>query len=205
MTGVITDDKSINSNICCTPLSTNTISDIQFLEGIRTIFNMAKNALYETRYEAVKMLCDLSQHSHQDHLMLPSCVQECVSCLESLIRDSFDEIRQHAIIAFSIFCEIPGYQTEMVRSEILPIILCLADNPMSPIHETIQMRRECTKILVILTNFDCYGVLECLHTKGSSVRDWIDKVESFEDQRLKMNAIRAKDNFQRAFLSCKKC
>jgi len=149
------------------------LSKEQFLHSVRCIFNMATAKYVDSRVEATKMLCDLLSQPHNQYLQLPEFSTACVNHLEALIVDDFDDVRQFAIIAFASLKDIPGYQEKLVRSKALPLIFSMVEFVPEPMYETIQVRRECARLLAALAQFEPRAVMENLQSSDKKVvQDW---------------------------------
>jgi len=185
----VPDNKPVNS-FYFQPLPSTKTTDEQFLGGIKPIFVMASEPYFESRLESAKMLCDLSQHPQRALIQLPECKSQCIASLEKLVSDDFDYVRQHAMCAFAMFVEVPGYQELMVKSSAMCVLFNHIDNPQEPAYETIQSRRECSRILAALTKYDAASVMLNLQKHGGSriVEDWLARVDGIKDMRLKYQA-----------------
>lgn len=178
----------------------------QFLHSVRSIFIMCTSEYFDSRLQATKMLCDLLCQQQNEHLQCHEFVQACMMCLEKLMVDAFEEVRQHAIIAFACLKDIPGYLSHMVRSKALPIIFSMLESAPEPMYDTIQVRRECACILACLAQFEPRAVMENLHSESNGkkvVHAW--KVENLaRDATLHNYALRARECLLRSVPSSDK-
>lgn len=174
------------------------LTETQFLHAVAPFFAMSKCEFFETRLEAVKMLCDLLGR-HSEHLNSPVFVQGCVQSLEALVIDDFEDVRQHAIIAFNLLVKspYPSFRLALVRSTALPMLLSMVDRPPEPAYETLQVRREAAHVLATLAKFDAAGVLATLQEGGGGgVLEWAKRVPDLQscDQALYQSAFLAKEH-----------
>jgi hypothetical protein len=186
------DVKPVN-NFYFEPLSSSKISPDQFLGGVKPIFIMSAEPFFESRLEAAKMLCDLALHPDRSLLQLPDCREQCLVALEKLVTDDFEYVRQHAMCALSAFVDIPGYPELMVRSNVVSVMLAQIENPREPSYETIQCRRECSRVLASLVKYDVSAVMATLLRCGAAVEECLQKVEDIRDKRLKYQAAKMRD------------
>lgn len=186
------------SQLQFTPLDPPSVSDELFLEGLRPIFVMADAPNIEARLESAKMLCDLFVLS-KSQLQLEQCKRSCVSSLERLLQDPFDDVKQHAIMALANLADIPGYEIELIRSHsILSIVVGLIDEDdsvsQSNQFETIQMRRECARILSSLTRHFATAV-----STKVTLEEVKAKMPFIKDVRLLGHLKLAIENLQKSF------
>ncbi len=90
------------------PVSTG-VSKEMFLKGIKPIISMAEDYFFEPRLEAVKALCDIAKRS-DELLAIDECRDSIVRVLNGLITDEFDDIRQFAVMACSMFAAKDTYK-----------------------------------------------------------------------------------------------
>jgi len=186
-------EKPVN-HLQFTPLDHPPVSDEQFFKGIQPIFVMADAPNIEARLESAKMLCDLFVQN-KSQLQLEQCKQSCVRSLETLLADPFDDVRQHAIMALANLADIPGYEMELIQSSILSVVLSLIDEDEVDTgnqFETIQMRRECGRIVSSLTRHFATSVLEYI-----SLEELKAKMSFVKDVRLHGHLKKATENLQK--------
>mmetsp|Transcript_23830 Transcript_23830/g.32644 ORF Transcript_23830/g.32644 Transcript_23830/m.32644 type:complete len:411 (-) Transcript_23830:1583-2815(-) len=175
-------------------LSCSPITDDEYYQGLQPIFRMAQATNYEARLEAAKMLCDLFQQN-QSQLQLPEVMQACVQSLEGLVQDNFPDIKQHAIMAMSILSDLQCYKSDLITSSSLAVVVSLVtENPEPNLsYETIQIRRECAKILITLAQFNAAGVVESINRlRGATfLPHWFSAVQQLEDVRLRSHSEKA--------------
>lgn len=175
-------------------LSCSPITDDEYYRGLMPIFRMAEATNYEARLEAAKMLCDLFQQN-QSQLQLPEVMQACVRSLEALVKDGFEDIKQHAIMAMSVLSDLQCYKSDLITSSSLAVVVSLVtENPEPNLsYETIQIRRECAKILITLAQFNAAGVVESIsRLHGATfLPHWFDQVQQLEDVRLRSHSEKA--------------
>jgi len=187
----VADEKPVN-NFFFDPLPSCTITKEQFLGGIKPIFIMAKESFYESRLEGVKMLCDLAAHPEKPLLQLPECREKVLECLETLVTDNFDHVRQHTMCAFALFVEVPGYAEAMAVSKSLAVLLNYIENPQQPAYETIQARRECARVLAFLAKNNAAAALSNLRA-NAALDEFFARVDGLQDQKLKNQAVLLRD------------
>lgn len=172
-----------------TPVS---LSNEQFLAGIQTIFIMAQEHFYEPKLEAAKMLCELAKRS-RCYLELEECVTKCVSVLEHLMKDDFDEIRSLAILAFADFVELPVYQKMFCERNMLNTVLSLVDNcPMeNRSFDCAHLRRKAAdSIATISTNFPDAAIAALSCFGFANEEEWIQHVDKLKDGRTRSSSLR---------------
>jgi len=85
----------------------------QFIEGLRPVLTMANDQYYETRIEAVKMLCELpgsNGNGRDDQFLLDeTVVNEITPVLQKLLKDPFEDIQEFAVVAVELFSAMPAY------------------------------------------------------------------------------------------------
>jgi hypothetical protein len=108
----------------------------RFLQGLEPMLKMASSANLETRLEAAKMLCDLSENENKSFLFSPECQDIVFQTLEYLLSsqplaetsfipyarsefevdvdDGCDDAKQLAIMAFCLFAEYDVFQVNSV-------------------------------------------------------------------------------------------
>lgn len=161
-------------NMRALPANFGQPSDEEFLLGIEPVFKMAQEACMEPRLEAAKMLCDLScKEAH--FLELSGFRSDCLIVLESLMKDSFADVRQHTIMALGKFAEISSYQEGIIFSRMLPVMFALVDNcPNYELsYETAQIRRTASAVIELLSRTHAATVrAQLINEHGCDVDGW---------------------------------
>jgi hypothetical protein len=171
------------------------LSDEEAVEALLPILHMAKSGLLEPQLEAARLFCDLSLHdAMQQHMCDSGCVQALVENLLPCVICEWT--RQHAVFALANLSEAQGCQEAMIDAGILPVILNLVrDGP----YKTIEMRRECARILANLSARLASRVVNVLGPRTLS--NWLEKVDALRDERLKLHAHRARESLTVVFAS----
>jgi hypothetical protein len=188
-----TPDPNPVNNFYFEPLSSSKVSAEQFLSGVKPIFAMAVEPFFESRLESAKMLCDLALHPDRSLLQLPDCREQCLSALEKLVIDDFEYVRQHAMCALAVFVDIPGYPESMCRSKVVTDLIRQVENPSEPTYETIQSRRECSRVLASLVKYDVQTLVGTLLRHGAPLEEFVNKVDGITDKKLKISALKTRD------------
>ena len=173
------------------PLPTiDLLSDDEAVEALQPILLMAKSGMLEAQLEAASLFCDLSLHdAMQQHMCDSGCVQALVENLLPCIVCEWT--RQHAVFALANLSEAQGCQEAMIDAGILPEVLNLVkDGP----YNTIEMRRECARILANLSARLASRIVAVVGPRTLSI--WLEKVDSFRDERLRLHAVRAKESLK---------
>lgn len=191
------EDKPVN-NFYFEPLSSSKTSPEQFLNGVAPIFTMAVEPFFESRLESAKMLCDLALHPDRSLLQIPECREKVLTALETLVNDQFEYVKQHSMCALSAFVDVPGYPELMARSNALSVLFGQVENPREQSYETIQSRRECSRVLASLVKYDVATVLNTLLRNGVAVNESLQKVDGIQDKRLKYQASKMRDALMQA-------
>jgi len=86
-------------------------------------------------------------------------------------------------------------QSDLITSSSLAVVVSLVtENPEPNLsYETIQIRRECAKILITLAQFNAAGVVESIsRLHGATfLPHWFDQVQHLEDVRLRSHSEKA--------------
>ena len=166
------------------------LSDEEAVEALQCVLQMAKSGLLEPQLEAARLFCDLSLHdAMQQHMCDSGCVQALVENLLPCIICEWT--RQHAVFALANLSEAQGCQEAMIDAGILPVVLNLVkDGP----YNTIEMRRECARILANLSVRLASRIVAVVGPRTLST--WLEKVDSFRDERLRLHAVRAKESLK---------
>lgn len=169
---------------------TNLVTEEQFLKGIRPIYSMATDGLFEPRLEASKMLCDLAL-KEKKFLENKECFELCMKSLEKLLNDDFEDVKQFAVMAFALFAEIPFYQ-ERLSSFVLDGLIQLINNcPRElPAYYSAQMRRKSAQGLSFLAKSNPMKIMEQLKNMGyQTERDWLDHCATVFDKKTREFAL----------------
>ncbi len=160
------------------------------VEALLPILHMAKSGLLEPQLEAARLFCDLSLHdAMQQHMCDSGCVQALVENLLPCVICEWT--RQHAVFALANLSEAQGCQEAMIDAGILPVILNLVKDGN---YKTIEMRRECARILANLSARLASRIVSVVGPRTLSL--WLEKVDLFRDERLRLHAIRAKESLK---------
>lgn len=168
------------------PLPSTKITSEQFLNGVQPIFVMSSEPFFESRLEAAKMLCDLAKHPEHSMLQLEQCRKSSISCLEKLVDDQFELVKQFAMCALSEFIEVPGYPEDMLKSSVLRVLLDYVQTHQEPAYETIQARRECARVLSTLAKHNASALKSALDS--SDLQVFCNGVDMIADEKLKKMA-----------------
>ena len=174
----------------CAP-SAQLLSDDEAIAALTPVLEMATSGMLNQQLEAARIFCDLSQDAcaMQHHMCDSGCVQALVENL--LTCDRCEWTKQHAVFALANLSETQGCQEAMIDAGVLPILLQLVkDGP----YNTAEMRRESARILANLSARLAPRVVTVLGPRTLSI--WLDKVDSFHDERLKLHACRAKESLK---------
>lgn len=143
---------------------------------------------YEARLESAKMLIDLFHQKHHQ-LQLPEVVKASIKSLEKLLDErEFPEIRQFAIMALSSMMDVSDdYKTAIVQSDLLlaVVVKTVVDKPKDPnmSYDTIQVRRECSKVLSRLALHNALELSKRLLVV-TNIQNWKNELQNLEDSRL---------------------
>lgn len=201
--GTKSGESSAHTLFMMTPLETPKMDKKEFFNSVEPIFRMASCEYCESRLEGSKVLCDIISAGHE-HVCSTEFVQRCVAHLEILVQDDFDDVSQHAVIAFNMLANLPNLNLEMVsimvNSKALPCIFDLIQRPEGHPWDTIQVRREAAALLTKLAghNIDASDAVKNNLCQGSGhvLSEW---------QKHKLPMLRFDQNlFETASLMCEK-
>ena len=169
------------------PVGDYFLPDDEAVEALKPIMRLATSGMLESRLEAARIFCDLSLHdAMQQHMCDSGCVKALVEDLMAC--DMCDLTRQHAVFALANLSEAQGCQEAMIEAGILPTLLhYVKDGP----YNTAEMRREAARILANLSARLAHSVVAAVGPRAMAI--WLEKVDSFRDERLKLHAERARD------------
>ena len=174
----------------CAP-SAQLLSDEEAIASLHPILEMATSGMIEQQLEAARIFCDLSQDAcaMQHHMCDSGCVQALVKNL--LMCDRCEWTKHHAVFALANLSQTQGCQEAMIDAGILPILLQLVkDGP----YNTAEMRRESARILANLSARLASRIVTVVGARTLS--GFLDKVDKFQDERLKLHACRAKESLK---------
>jgi hypothetical protein len=184
----------------------------QFMNAVEPIFLMAHSPYVENQREGAKMLCDLTDSGNRDPcLQTPLCVQKVVTALLHVILDSIcKDAVDHAMMALSNVCDIPGYRPALLsvcaaeinsNNGLLVLLFDLVSTLEKPHtkfdcfdaddgleYQHAQTRREAARILQGLVTYDATAVRRILKRNGYALLWWMRGVDSIGDDRLKRTA-----------------
>lgn len=123
----------------------------QFLRGIAPIFLMSNVPYVETRLEALKMIGEFAKLP-QEYIQHDSCCTKCIDLLDKHILDENDYVKQLAIAVYASL--LPSLLNQMLTfSHAIPCffqLLLRIDRKDAFTFETVQILRDCAKILVTI-------------------------------------------------------
>lgn len=166
----------------------------EFLEGAAPIQQMASDECFDVRLEAAKMMCDMASKS-SEYLDVPEFRQICLSVLEVLVQDSFEDVRQHAVMAISAFAVLDSYRDAILSSEsvLLPILFSAIEN--APNYEsqswqTVKVRRTSASVVSGLCNRNAAVVFDQLQRLYDiDISTWaVELVPTLLDMKTKVHA-----------------
>mmetsp|Transcript_4438 Transcript_4438/g.4854 ORF Transcript_4438/g.4854 Transcript_4438/m.4854 type:complete len:425 (+) Transcript_4438:157-1431(+) len=169
----------------------NSISEEQFLSGLKPIQSMSSDQFYEPRLEASKMLCDLAT-KEKKFLELKECHELCLKSLDALLLDDFDDVKQFAVMAFASFAEFPLYQKSFLELRALESLVHLINNcPREiPSYHSAQMRRKAAIGLSLLARAHPNEMREVLVDMGYETEQaWLDHCGTILDKRTREAAM----------------
>jgi hypothetical protein len=177
-------------NFQCTPLSESSfeLSDSEINDAILPVIAMAESSVYESKVNAAQIFCDLSQ---QENMLEVLCRKECINALVGLSRIEFHHCSQHALCALanlstSWSCQEALRDDETFLQQLLELCRCGC-------HNTAEMRRECARLLANLCSAKPCAMKIFQSVGESTICRWMDTVDDFSDERLRIHAQRAKD------------
>jgi len=158
-------------------------------QGLGPILRMAQQPFMEAQVEAARSLCDLSV---EVELRPQMCEMGCVEVLRDLIAHSSSEwAQQHAIACIANLSEVPACHGSIIASGVVSVLLSLAvDGP----YQSAELRRLAVFIIANLSANVAQHLVNALGPR--EVSGWVNTVDSLVDERLRIHAIRARENFQ---------
>ena len=167
--------------------ATDLLTDEEAIEALQRVLSLATSGMLDSRLEAARIFCDLSLH---DAMQQPMCDSGCIRVLtQTLITcEMCDLTRYHGMFALANLSEAQGCQEAMIEAGILPTLLHYAKD--GPYH-TAETRREAARVLANLSARHAPKVLAAVDPRALCT--WLDKVDSFHDERLKLHAERARE------------
>ena len=177
-----------------TPLpALDLLTDEEAINALQNILQMAKSGQVEAKLEAAKIFCDLTLHDSMQQLMCDSgCVQSLV--VDLMRCDTCEWTSHHAIFALANLSEAQCCQDTIIDAGALPALLAIAkDGP----YDKAERSREAARILANISERVATRVVTILGPR--TVSNWLDSIETFVDERLKLHAIRARDSLAIVF------
>lgn len=173
------------------PGSHDLLSDEEAAEALRPVIRMAQDPSRESQFAAAQIMCDLSVQVEMQQQLSEN---GCISLLSKLALSPCESTRRLAIIALSNLSECTLCQAEIVKSGILPeLFLLVKDGP----YYTAEMRRAGARILAQVS-----ARLACEVASKVGREDltrWMDTIDAINDDKLKLQANRARSSFQAVF------
>lgn len=153
---------------------------------LEPILRMAACDKREAQLEASRILCDLSTDESMPQLL---CEGGCVSVLRDLLSNTVcDWARLHAVSTLANLSDSALCQEAIIKGGVLPILLQFAaDGP----YQTAELRRLAAYTLANVSKRLSPLVIATLGP--TQVSGWLKSIDNFKDQRLKLQALRAKE------------
>jgi len=166
-------DEEESSSSCCSAM-------------LEPILRMAADDKREAQLEASRILCDLSTDESMPQLL---CEGGCVSVLRDLLSNTVcDWARLHAVSTLANLSDSALCQEAIIKGGVLPILLQFAsDGP----YQTAELRRLAAYTLANVSKRLSPLVIDTLGP--AQVSGWLKSIDNFKDQRLKLQALRAKE------------
>lgn len=176
------------------PLSENApeLSSAEIADAVEPILAMADSGKCESQVNAAQIFCDLSL---QQNMLEVLCQPKCVLSLVSLCKIEFNFCGQHAMCALanlssSRTCQEVLLEDDCFLQMLLQLVCC------NGCHNTVEMRRECARLLANLCSAQSSVVKLYQQVGQNDVGRWMDSVADMKDERLRLHAERAKQSFQ---------
>jgi hypothetical protein len=176
--------------LCC-GIQPSEVTNDQFLKGLKPITSMVKDTFYEPRLEATKMLCDIAQKDKK-FLNSSECQSLCFQALDKLLLDDFDDVKQFAIIAFSLFVENENYQKLFLELKSLPDLVSLIGNSSReiPSYVQAQIRRKSSCGISLMAKSHAKEITEQLKESGYETKQqWFDHCATILDKKTREYAM----------------
>jgi hypothetical protein len=161
-------------------------------KSIDNILSMADSGVGEAQLGASQIFCDI--FSQSDALPHIEKMSECLIALTKLAQVDFQFCNQHAICALAELSSTRACQDILSRDDnFLKSLLSLCTDGT---YDTIQMRRECARLLANITSSGGNsGASQVVNSAGlESVATWMRSVDDLKDERLRLHADRARDS-----------
>lgn len=166
------------------------LSDYEIIASLRPVLEMVNSVLLDVREQGCQILCDICAQEDIHHILASSgCVKELIC---NVIAAKSTEIKNFAVCALAavsssqtgLDCIFECMNCVKLTQELFS---CATDG----CYETAEMRRECSRILKNLCKEDPCKVKEFV--EESQLHDFINCVDSLQDDRLRLHAECAKD------------
>lgn len=129
--------------------------------AFKPIFAFCQSEYRESRLEGVKMFYNIflkMRATNEQGLNDPNFIKSCVTLVDSLIFDEFDEVSHHAILFFGYLSKIPVYKSALIESQALPFLSQIVEDMPNYVCEAnysnIFVQRECASIIFALSHHD---------------------------------------------------
>jgi len=168
------------------PLMNEDSCEREMAKSLDLIFGMAIQRNVEAQCEAARIICDLSLDSTLQQLLVDRGV---LPILRDIICNSLcPGAQQHAISSLSNLSDAQIFPTHIIKEGLVPHLLKLAaDGP----YHTAELRRSAVHILANLCQGNSTDVANAIGQRDLCV--WLNKVDEFKDDRVKVHAKRARD------------
>jgi len=172
-------------------LPVDPISDKEIASSLSPIIEMAKSKMFESQIAASSVLCDLSfQEDMQQALCEDSCLNVLVELL--LVNGEFDVCRNNAICALANLSSLQTCQDFLANnSACLTTLLSLA---VDGDYLSAELRRESARILANICHHFSSRIISVVGL--DELRKWVSCVDNIKDERLRIQAGRAKLSLQ---------
>lgn len=169
------------------------IGDDDSQAALQTVVDMCKLNSIEARLEACKMICDFSYHNESLELLKDS---GCINVLVELLAIGCPCTQRNAILALTNLSESHSCQEAIVESGILPTLFgfCV-DNT----YETSETRRACARVLANVSTRLASRIVNKM--KSEVLEQWMQRIDTIEDSKIRLHANRAKTAIQRAVVA----
>lgn len=169
------------------------LTSAEIASAVDPIVAMAESGKCESQVNAAQIFCDLSL---QQNMLEALCQPKCVQSLMTLCKVEFDFCSQHAVCALANLSPSRSCQEVLLEDESF-LLLLLQLVRCNGCHNTVEMRRECARLLANLCSAHA-SVAKVYEQVGEDcVCQWMDSVASMKDERLRLHSERAKQSFNR--------
>jgi hypothetical protein len=162
--------------------------------AIDNILSMANSGVGEAQLGAAQIFCDIfTQLDAVPHI---EKMKECLMALIDLVQVDFEYCNQHAICALAHLSSSRTYQEYLSGDEnFLKTLLSLCTDGNC---DSIEMRRECARLLANICSGGSSGALRVVNCAGAeNVETWLRGVDGLQDERLRLHADRAKHSLSK--------